>query len=89
MPTSIRTFGLWPAKSITRASARAIRSRNVAPPGQTEDSPAPDEEKELRFTGFTGEALYLGGNFKNILEKSTLDGGKGIPRPGFAMFPSG
>src|SRR5256714_13220880 len=37
----------------------SIRSRNVAPPGQTEDSPAPDEEKELRFTGFTGEALHL------------------------------
>jgi len=33
------------------------------------------------------KALYLGGNFKNILEKSTLDGGKGIPHPGFAMFP--
>jgi hypothetical protein len=35
-----------------------------------------------------GSRLYVGGNFKNILEKSKLDGGKGIPHPGFAMFPA-
>jgi len=35
------------------------------------------------------KALYLGGNFLNILEKSKLDGGVGIPHPGFAMFPAG
>src|SRR5262245_18027493 len=29
IPTSIRTLGLRPARSITRASARSIRSRNV------------------------------------------------------------
>lgn len=34
------------------------------------------------------EALYVGGTFKNILPKSKLDGGKGIPHPGFAMFPA-
>jgi outer membrane protein assembly factor BamB len=34
------------------------------------------------------KALYVGGNFKNILEKSKLDGGKGIPHPGFALFPA-
>jgi hypothetical protein len=33
------------------------------------------------------KALYVGGTFKNILPKSRLDGGKGIPHPGFAMFP--
>ena len=32
------------------------------------------------------KGLYLGGNFKNILPKSKLDGGRGIPHPGFAMF---
>ena len=35
------------------------------------------------------KALYVGGNFTNILEKSKLDGGKGIPHPGFALFPPG
>ena len=34
------------------------------------------------------KALYVGGTFKNILPKSRLDGGKGIPHPGFAMFPA-
>lgn len=34
------------------------------------------------------KALYVGGTFKNILPKSKLDGGKGIPHPGFAMFPA-
>jgi hypothetical protein len=34
------------------------------------------------------KALYVGGNFTNILEKSKLDGGKGIPHPGFALFPA-
>lgn len=34
------------------------------------------------------KALYVGGNFKNILEKSKLDGGTGIPHPGFALFPA-
>jgi hypothetical protein len=34
------------------------------------------------------KGLYVGGNFTNILEKSKLDGGKGIPHPGFAMFPA-
>ena len=34
------------------------------------------------------KALYVGGTFKNILPKSALDGGKGIPHPGFAMFPA-
>ena len=33
------------------------------------------------------KALYVGGTFKNILPKSRLNGGKGIPHPGFAMFP--
>jgi hypothetical protein len=33
-------------------------------------------------------ALYVGGNFQNILERSALDGGRGIPHPGFAMFPA-
>ena len=32
--------------------------------------------------------LYVGGNFQNILERSALDGGRGIPHPGFAMFPA-
>ena len=34
------------------------------------------------------KALYVGGTFKNILPKSRLNGGKGIPHPGFAMFPA-
>ena len=34
------------------------------------------------------KALYVSGNFTNILEKSKLDGAKGIPHPGFAMFPA-
>ena len=34
------------------------------------------------------KGLYVGGNFTNILEKSKLDGGKGIPHPGFALFPA-
>jgi hypothetical protein len=34
------------------------------------------------------KGLYVGGNFTNILPKSKLDGGKGIPHPGFAMFPA-
>ncbi|HVW33035.1 MAG TPA: delta-60 repeat domain-containing protein [Acidimicrobiia bacterium] len=33
------------------------------------------------------KALYVGGNFTNLLDRSTLDGGKGIPHPGFGMFP--
>jgi hypothetical protein len=33
------------------------------------------------------KALYVGGNFTNLLDKSKLDGGKGIPHPGFGMFP--
>lgn len=33
------------------------------------------------------KALYVGGNFTNLLDKSTLNGGVGIPHPGFGMFP--
>jgi len=33
-------------------------------------------------------ALYVGGDFTTTLDKSKLDGGKGIPHPGFAMFPA-
>ena len=33
------------------------------------------------------KALYVGGNFTNLLDKSTLGGGVGIPHPGFGMFP--
>lgn len=35
------------------------------------------------------KALYVGGTFQNLLSKSKLDGGKGIPHPGFGMFPAG
>lgn len=34
------------------------------------------------------KALYVGGDFTNTLDKSKLDGGKGIPHPGFALFPA-
>jgi hypothetical protein len=34
------------------------------------------------------KALYVGGNFTNTLDKSALDGGKGIQHPGFALFPA-
>ena len=34
------------------------------------------------------DALYVGGNFQNILEKSRLDGGHGVNHPGFALFPA-
>jgi hypothetical protein len=34
------------------------------------------------------KALYVGGNFTNIFEKSKLDGGTGVPHPGFAVFPA-
>ena len=32
------------------------------------------------------KGLYVGGNFQTSCQKSKLDGGKGIPHPGFAMF---
>jgi hypothetical protein len=34
------------------------------------------------------KALYVGGDFTNTLDKSKLDGGKGIRHPGFALFPA-
>ena len=32
--------------------------------------------------------LYVGGNFKNTLDKYAADGGKPTFHPGFAMYPA-
>jgi len=59
-------------------------STGKADPGWTAQADTPEGPTYL-LAG--PKALYVGGNFTNILDRSKLDGGTGIPHPGFAMFP--
>ena len=62
----------------------AFNLQGKADPGWTAQADTPEGPTFL-LAGRS--ALYLGGNFTNTLDKSKLDGGTGIPHPGFAMFP--